>query len=853
MPMGTVPFSQKTIHVSTKISTAPADAAVHRTNIPRYHPLLIVLVAASTGIVADWYWPQKIVTWWTASLLMLGVWYLKAKGGRHRTAAVSLFLAILSVAGAWHHCQWNLFDKNDLGNYARAKKQPIALEAVVLNSPRLLSSPKSSPMRMARSDPSYRFEISAVAIRDADKWMPISGRAILFVQGDMPVVEAGDRIRIFGELLTSLSANNPGEFDYAPYLRSHRIRSQIQTQTNCITIVQPGCWSLSRWLERVRKGASALFQQRLDPRQAELASAVFLGERELIDSERNEAFMATGTIHILSISGLHVGILAGAMFWIMRWTPIPRVWGLVIVALITGLYVLMVDVNPPVVRATILVWITCLSLCLKRPTLGFNSLAAAALVVLALNPNDLFNVGAQLSFLCVAVIMWFWHYGFPIVPMMNKQDPLQNMVVKHLNVFSRYFWQSVQFIWDLTWLGAMIWIITQPLIAARFHLLSPIALVMNVVLWLPMTLAMLSGFVFLFLSALLPPLASVAAFCCNFNLWILEKGISLACAVPGSHFWVSGPGDWWLAGFYGGLAVWVAIPTVRTRPRWCLALLVGWMALGFTVSFMRHDSNRLHCTFLSVGHGSAAVLELPSGKTVLYDAGQFGSPTRAARIITAFLWSRGITHIDAVVISHPDIDHYNALPEVLEKCSIGAVYISPKMFEKASSALKGLKSTLDSAHVPVREIRAGDGIDDGGANCRLKVLHPRNVIPGNGNANSVVLVVEYFDHRIILPGDLESPGLDDLLANPPMHCDVLLAPHHGSRQSNSPGLAAWSRPAWVVLSGDGRWTLPEIDATYQTVGSQTIHTFLNGAVEATIDKNGTKVETFLSQKTQADD
>ena len=133
----------------------------------------------------------------------------------------------------------------------------------------------------------------------------------------------------------------------------------------------------------------------------------------------------------------------------------------------------------------------------------------------------------------------------------------------------------------------------------------------------------------------------------------------------------------------------------------------------------------------------------------------------------------------------------------------------------------------------------------------MEVLHPpQSGIPGNDNANSIVLMVEYCGHRIILPGDLESPGLDRLLAEQPVHCDVLLAPHHGSRQSNSPGLAAWTRPAWVVLSGDGRWSLPEIDATYQAVGGQTIHTFLAGAVEVTIDKNGTKVETFLERNSK---
>jgi competence protein ComEC len=823
-----------------------APNAVDRTDSPHYHPLLIALAAASAGILADYYWPQPFVTWFAAVLAMLGVWCLLARLGRHRAAAVAIFLAILSMAGAWHHCRWNLFDENDLGNYTAAKKQPVTLEAIALGAPRPLPPPEPGLMQSPRSEPSYRMEISAVAIRDADKWKPISGRALLYVQGDMPAVEAGDRIRIFGKLSAPPPAHNPGEFDRAAYFRSHRIRAQIQSQTECISIVQPGSrWNLSRWLEGVRKNAAALFERYLDPRQAELASAVFLGEREQIDSQRNEAFMATGTVHILAISGLHVGILAGALFWAMRWTLIPRAWGLSLIALITGLYALMVDVHPPVVRATILVLVMCLSIYLKRPALSLNSLAAAALVVLAINPSDLFNVGAQLSFLSVAAIMWFWPHCFPLVPIIHDQDHLQKMAAQQMNVFSRSLWHLRRYFWELMLIGALIWVMTQPLVAARFHLFSLIALVMNIFLWLPMTLALLSGFVFLFLAALLPPLAGVAAFCCNCNLWVLEKAIDLAAAVPSGHFWVSGPGNWWLAGFYGGLAVLAVLPRIRPSPRRCFALLAGWTALGLAISYARHDSNRLHCTFLSVGHGSAAVLELPSGKTVLYDAGEFGAPARAARVITGFLWSRGISRIDAVVLSHPDIDHYNALPDVLEKCSVGAVYVSPVMFEKESMGLTALKSALQKAHVPVREIRAGDRLE-GGADCRLEVLHPpENGIPGYDNANSVVLMVEYSGRRIILPGDLESPGLDRLLARQPLHCDVLLAPHHGSRQSNSPGLAAWTRPAWVVFSGDGQWTLPEIDATYQAVGGHTLHTFLNGAVEVTIDKNGTTVETFL--------
>ena len=97
-----------------------------------------------------------------------------------------------------------------------------------------------------------------------------------------------------------------------------------------------------------------------------------------------------------------------------------------------------------------------------------------------------------------------------------------------------------------------------------------------------------------------------------------------------------------------------------------------------------------------------------------------------------------------------------------------------------------------------------------------------------------MLAVEGFGRRILLPGDLESPGLDDVLAEEPMRCDVLMAPHHGSRKSNSPELAAWCRPRWVVFSGDGRWNVPEIDATYRAVGSQVLHTYQSGAIQVRI-------------------
>jgi competence protein ComEC len=811
---------------------------------PRYQPLIIVLAATAAGIALDRYFPLSVWLWMLLAGVLLAVWLRIFRRNRTKTASFMLLFAVASASAAWHHCRWNDFAADDLGNFATETAEPVCLEAVALDAPRESPPSSPSPMQVLRREPTFRFEIAAVAVRDREVWKPISGRAILTVIGAAPKIQAGDRLKIFGKISAPDPAHNPGEFDYAAMLRAKRIRALVQSKTvACVSLLTQGSeWNLARRLDRLRIGSGEIFKRFLDPDQAELASAVLLGEREHVEPEQTQAYMATGTIHVLSISGLHVGVLAGGLLWLMRFLPLPTFFRAISVAVVTGLYVLMVDVQPPVVRATILVLLACGSQWLTRNRLGFNSLAAAGLAVLAINPCDLFSVGAQLSFLSVAVLIWFGSRWI-----VEKQvDPLQQLIEKN------YFFTSIKrcgvALWEIFLFGLAIWLVTTPLVMARFHLFSPSALVMNALLWLPMTVGLLAGFALLFCGTVCPPAAYFCGFVCNLSLSFLDYCVRLAETLPGSHFWVAGPNDWWLAAFYGGLAIFAAIPKIRPPLRWCVAILAAWIAVGFLASLGHRHPSELRCTFVSVGHGSATVLELPSGQTLLCDAGRMGGPFRAAKDISGVLWSRGITHLDAVAISHPDIDHYNALPELLKRFSVGAVYVSPGMFLDNTPALKELKASLARSKIPFRELRAGQTLP-GGTDCRIEVLHPpRRGIVGSHNANSLVLSIDFRGRRILLPGDLEDVGLKMLLAEEPLSCEVLLAPHHGSRASNSPALAAWSRPRWVVLSGDGRWSTPETAATYRAVGGQALHTHYDGAVLATINEKGTKVEGFMKKK-----
>jgi len=165
------------------------------------------------------------------------------------------------------------------------------------------------------------------------------------------------------------------------------------------------------------------------------------------------------------------------------------------------------------------------------------------------------------------------------------------------------------------------------------------------------------------------------------------------------------------------------------------------------------------------------------------------------------------------------------------------------MFDREEPALTALRQAIDRRRVPVRETWAGDRFS-GGQGCRIEILHPpRRGVLGSDNANSMVLAIEYLGRRILLTGDIEPPGLVDVLAEEPWPCDVLLAPHHGSRGADPPGLCRWCTPQFVVVSGSFGFDVRQATTTYRAVGAKVLHTAEDGAVCVRIDGRGLKLAT----------
>ena len=271
-----------------------------------------------------------------------------------------------------------------------------------------------------------------------------------------------------------------------------------------------------------------------------------------------------------------------------------------------------------------------------------------------------------------------------------------------------------------------------------------------------------------------------------------------------------------------------------------------YLALGIWTSpeqrHLRQQDPRLVCHFVAVGHGTCILIELPDGRTLLYDAGQLGPSLTGVRTISAVLWHRGMIHLDAVIISHADADHYNALPGLLGRFSVGAVYVSPVMFDEDTPALAEVRRAIQESQVPLHLLRAGDRLDAGSV--LIEVLHPPGGgVPGSDNANSIVLALEYAGWFLLLPGDLETPGLEPLLEQPPLDCDLVMAPHHGSLRSSPRAFARWTTPEWLVISGDH--LKPTVRETFvEAYRCRVLDTASSGAVKIEIDESRFEVTSW---------
>ena len=806
-------------------------------------PLVPVALALTVGIVADRFGVVPLPASLGVALVCILAWFIFANSTHQWLALFYLWAGVAGLASAYHHWQRYHLDANDIHYMADYDGKPTRLRGALASAPAMQLG-KSDPLRTIPAQDTTRFVLRVTQRQElaTRAWHDVSGFVQATIVGKVEDFTVGDEVEALGRLTLPEEAANPGGFDYASFLRDQGITATFNVKdAETVTLVRRG-WptSLFGWLAVIRGWGQRMLTRDLGS-QHEVAAALLLGEGSLMSGEEWDKYQRTGVIHVLAISGQHLVMLAGFLWLTARVFGVRRRQAALAIALLLISYALLTGGRPPVMRAAWVVAVYCGGILLRRPVAHANAFALGWIGVALMNPTDIFNAGCQLSFLAVAVLVWgVGRWGEA------PSDPLQRVVDEARP------WYALAAVWCLRWLIASylvngaVWLAVSPLVAAHFHMVSPVALLLGPPMVVLTSLALLAGFAFLLLATWCYPLAWVFACITQGSLLGCEVLVSIGERLPFAYFFVADVPTWWLGAFYVPLLIGICSPFAWRHGRWALMAGGAWLALGVLVQVMPHRPGEFRCTFVAVGHGGCTVIETPNGHVMVYDAGATGGPDVTRRAIAPFLWSRGIRRIDWLILSHADLDHFNGVPQLAERFAIGKVLSTPSFAERSLPGMQKTLASLKLHDLPIEVVHAGVRWEIDGVS--FAVLHPPKVGPaGKENARSLVLHVEYRDWSMLLTGDLEEAGMDRVLALTAPRIDVLMAPHHGSDKSNLPALANWAKPKLVVSCQTSPISERKSVKMYEKMGAKYLGTWPHGAITIRPDDRESPVATYRSR------
>ena len=657
----------------------------------------------------------------------------------------------------------------------------------------------------------------------------------------------GQCLRIYGWVSPPSPPRNPGEFDYAGWLRAQGIGALLYTRDRSAVEVsgwgrlsplqRAGSWMGSRFLSAVRA--------HLPPEQAAVVEGMVLGVRSGIPGELEEAFRRSGLVHLLAVSGSNVALVAGAVETVLGPAGIraARVGALLAV----WVFAAAASGGASVGRAALTATVMLLGRILGRRTEPVNNLSLAVLALTAMNPCSWEDPGFWLSVGATTGILGLATAGSPWGRLPARLRGVGQMLAVTV--------------------AAQIAVL--PVSLLYFQQVSVIAPLSNLVV-LPLVGAVTVGGLGCALAANLHPFLGTLAF------WPLEMLVRVMTSVV--RFWGALPGATlglpvprWvhLLGYYVVLAWawgwirWRLLP-VRgpwTRARLLIAFLsvVVWIGLMTATAPPRHV---LHAVFFSVGQGDAALFYLPGGPAVLVDCGPADDRYDAGKdTILPFLRRQGIRRLDLLVLTHGHADHVGGAAAVLAGVPVEEIWFGPDI---PSTAFAASGTALP---VPGKVVQARAGTSRVMApGWQITVLHPPvgehgGELPGGEgmeNDLSLVTLLSYGEVDFLLAADIERVGEAMLLQAwqaagkaMPETLEVLKVPHHGAAASSGPALLALTRPREAVIQvGPNVFGHPH-DATLERLarsGARVWRTDHQGAVLFCTDGKGLRSYACLNNR-----
>jgi competence protein ComEC len=686
-------------------------------------------------------------------------------------------------------------------------------------------------------DPGDRYtnlRLRTELLQMGEQWLPVRGDVLLRTPTYLSH-SYGDRLEVRGNMRTP--PDYP-DFSYREYLARRGIHAIIDYPHINLLEHNRGhpLWAALRGIQlQGQKVISRILPQP----QAALLAGILLGIESGIPRDLMDQFNATGTTHIIVISGFNIAIIAG---FLSRWgRRIMGARGAAVFAIAgIALYTLLVGAYPAVVRAAIMGGLSLLALLAGRQAWALNSLTIAAFLMTANDPMVLWDVGFQLSFAASLGLIMF-------VRPLNEW--LERRLAGRLPPDSAR--GALRFLDEALIITLAAQVLTLPIILHNFGRLPLIAPLSNFLILPAQPGLMLSGALATILGLVSLPLGQAAGWIAWLFTTYTIRMVELTARIPFASVDVGRPGLPVTAAYYGvaGLgarllklepsrrrAVWD-----RVAARWPLkATLVG-LALAsvlvWTAALSLPDG-RLHVSLLNVGQGDAIFIVTPGGRQILVDGGP--SPTLLPASLGRRMpfWDRSL---DVVVLTHPDEDHAAGLVPILERYRADLILGTDLPHDAGSS--RRWKELLEERNLPVSTAQKGMRLDMGEA-LYLEVLHPpREPMEGtdaDDNNNSIVLRLLYGQTSILLTGDIQAEAEEELLSSgQALAAQVLKVSHHGAGQATTSRFLQAVGPAHAVVSvGEGnRFGHPHPDtlARLEDAGIAVWRTDLQGTIEVVSD------------------
>jgi competence protein ComEC len=691
----------------------------------------------------------------------------------------------------------------------------------------------------------------------------------------------GDEIRLSARIHFPRNYGNPGEFDYAGLMARDGIDATMTAPENSLgsarfQIVAHRSIFPASQIESIRTHIGDFFDRNLAyPENAEMRALV-IGDQGEIGDPLRQTFARTGMAHLLVISGLHLSIVAAAMFAAARLAMMllpglanrgyaNRFAAVAAMLAVCG-YASIAGHHVSTVRALVMVLAYMLAVAIDRSREAIASLALAAIVICVAIPGSTADIGFQLSFASVIAIVlgmrrfsaWFARRKRLGRLRGEPSSPRWRFLEAPAGYLAVSFWAMAG---------------TAPLTAYHFNQFAIVGIVANAVVVPIMAFGatisgLLAGALSFFSESAARPVLLFGASALAAGNWLAAWFVDW----PMAWFRIFTPTILELAIAYGLLMIWLlaplaaAITGMRSRvgvpddkagafksglhARCALALALVLTIDAGCWTYDRYFNPDLRVTFLSVGEGDGAVIRFPGSRVMVIDGGgSYGGFDDGERIVAPYLWSQKIMRVDYIALSHPDLDHFGGLDFIAMNFAPRAFWTSGVQSPDVSYAR--LIDDLVRAKIPMVQVgETAPVVSVGGV--AIASLNGDTGVARSHNNSSMVLRFNFGSASLLFTGDIESAGERAMLEHgADLHATILKVPHHGSATSSTAAFIAAVHPEVAVIS-DGylnnfHFPADAVVERYAGEGAIVMRTDLDGAVTVDATPSRMTVQTFRAR------